>query len=81
MVGGGGGGGGAGGVSGSHPMLDHSPVSRTQQVPVAEIIKKLDFATRENLRLRQAVEENNNFLEQRLKDLSRLRVFFLYTVN
>lgn len=37
-------------------------------MPVAEISKQLDFATRENMRLKQAVEENNHFLEQKLQE-------------
>jgi hypothetical protein len=46
--------------------VDPRPTS--QQVPVSEISKQLDFATRENLRLKQAVEENNRFMEQKLQE-------------
>lgn len=40
------------------------------QVPVPEISKQFDFATKESRRLKQALEENNNFLEQKLQELA-----------
>lgn len=45
----------------------------SSQVPVPEISKQFDFATKENRRLKQALEENNNFLEQKLQELSELQ--------
>lgn len=44
--------------------------SQQVSVSVSEIVKKLDFATRENVRLKRAVEDNNNFMEQKLQELA-----------
>ena len=47
-----------------------APQVSSGQIQVSEIAKKLDFATKENIRLRKAIEENNAFLEQKLQEIS-----------
>ncbi len=49
------------------------PGATGQQVAVTEIVKKLDFATKENLRLREAIEQNSSFMEQKLNELQAQR--------
>ncbi len=55
------------------PNIDNPPLVRgssTQMISVADIISKLDFATSENVRLKEAIEENNSFFEAKLKEFT-----------
>lgn len=47
--------------------------SQASQVQVSDIVKQLDFATRENGRLKAAIEDNNIFLEQKLQEISNMQ--------
>ena len=49
------------------------PRSQSSQVHVSEITKQLDFATKENQRLKTAIEDNNLFLEQKLQEISEMQ--------
>ena len=42
-----------------------------QQVAVSDIVKQLDFATRENLRLKGAIENNSSFMERKIQEISK----------
>lgn len=46
--------------------------TNSQLVAVSEIIKQLDFATQQNIRLKQAIEENNRFFESKLQESQSL---------
>lgn len=57
-------------------LNENPPVPRSssvQQVSVVDIVKKLDFATSENVKLKKAIEENNAFMEQKLQELSQAK--------
>ena len=45
--------------------------SSNQLVAVSDIVRKLEFATKENVRLKEAIEENNRFLEEKLQNFSQ----------
>ncbi len=49
-----------------------SPGHSAEQVPVipmSDIVKQLDFAANENLRLRRRLEDNNQILDQKLREI------------
>ena len=41
------------------------------QIPMSEIIKQLDFAASENVRLRQRLEDNNRVLEEKMGEIAQ----------
>lgn len=58
-----------------NPESNSYPLVRPQsaQVQISEIVKQLDFATKENVRLKSTIEDTNNFLEEKLREISDMQ--------
>ncbi len=57
----------------SGSMMVHVPPGYVTEppavIPMSDIVKQLDYAANENLRLRHRLEENNHILDQKLHDI------------
>ena len=59
---------GMGMVPGVMLSANHSG-EQSMTIPVSDIVKQLDLAASENLRLRQRLQDNNDILDRKLKDI------------
>ena len=52
--------------------MTHPGHSIETGVPVSEVVRQLDFAASENLRLRERLEYNNEVLDRKLQEIEAL---------
>ena len=61
------GGGGGGGM-----MQQPSYSVEAAAIPMSEVVRQLDFAANENMRLRDQLKQNNEILDQKLQEIESL---------
>lgn len=50
-------------------MASGRPLEPAPIIPMSDIVKQLEFAANENLRLRNRLEDNNRILDQKLREI------------